>query len=531
MHKSAVAYAVGKLLQILGLVLIVPLAIALYDYRAESIGDMIGEAEVTGFIIAILFSLLVGTFFALVYRQGKNLQGVKEGFAVVAVGWIALTFISCVPLTLYFIGQNGSWSGWFTSFTDAFFEIMSGFTTTGASILTDIESVPNSLLFLRSLTQWLGGMGIITLAIAIFPAMGVSAYQMFRSEVPGPTKEKLQPRLTQTASVLWGVYVMLSLLEVILLLASGMGLFDAVCHTFATMATGGFSTKNASIAAYHSPLIEWVIIIFMFLAGVNFLVHFRVFRGDFKVLKFDPEFKFYAGTVFVGIVLFTAVLYFGGLAPMDTAADNFRNNPQSTADFALHYYEQEESLSSFGATLRAASFQVVGIVTTTGFVSCDFDLWVDFLRVGLVLLMFFGGCAGSTGGGIKMIRIMVIAKTAFIELRKTAQPRLVAPVKIANEVIDDSRITNITAFVIFFLGLFILCGILLTLFVPDIETAFSASIAAIGNIGPGLSGVGAIENYGWMPNPAKWILIVSMLLGRLEIFTILILLRAKTWKK
>jgi trk system potassium uptake protein TrkH len=532
MHKSAVAYAIGKLLQVMGLVLIVPLAIAIYDYQGDSATAILTNPDVVGFMIAIITALVSGSVCVYSFRKGRDLQGVKEGFAVVAIGWVALTLVSSIPMTLYLMSQPDiAAHGFFTAFTNGFFEIMSGFTTTGATILTDIEAVPDSLLFLRSMTQWLGGMGIITLAIAIFPAMGVSGYQMFRSEVPGPTKEKLQPRLAQTVSVLWGVYVLLSVIETMLLMVGGMSLFEAVCHTFSTMATGGFSTRNGSIAAFDSPFIEWVIIIFMFLAGINFLLHFRVFRGDFKSLTKNPEFKFYAGVILTAIVVFTAVLTFQGMSPIETAAESYRFSQPDDSEFALHYLEQQERISGFGTVFRTSVFQVVTIVTGTGFVTADFDLWDDFLRAALVFLMFFGGCAGSTTGGLKMIRVMVLAKTAFNELRKMAQPRLVSPVKVGNQVVEEKRVSNIAAFFIFFLGLFILCGILMTLFVPDVETAFTASIAAIGNIGPGLAGVGAAENYAWLPIPAKWLLVITMLLGRLEIFTVLILLRARTWRK
>lgn len=532
MHKSAVAYSIGKLLQVMGLVLLVPLAIAIYDRTGESSTSIFSHPEVFGFVIAIIAALSIGSACVYIFRKGKELQGVKEGFAVVAIGWVALTLISSIPMTLYFLSQSAAnGSGFLAAFTNGFFEIMSGFTTTGATILTDIESVPDSLLFLRSLTQWLGGMGIITLAIAIFPAMGVSGYQMFRSEVPGPSKEKLRPRLAQTASVLWGVYVLLSAFETLLLMGGGMSFFEAVCHTFSTMATGGFSTRNDSIAAFDSPFIEWVIIIFMFFAGINFLLHFRVFRGDFRSLTENPEFRFYAGVILTGIVVFTAVLTFNGLAPVETAAESYRFSQPDNSEFAQHYLEQQERISGFGAAFRTSVFQVVTIVTGTGFVTADFDLWDDFLRAALVFLMFFGGCAGSTAGGIKMIRILVVAKTALNELKRMAQPRLVSPVKVANRVVEQERVVNIAAYFILFLGLFIICGILMTLFVPDLETAFAASIAAIGNIGPGLAGVGATENYAWLPIPAKWLLVITMLLGRLEIFTVLILLRARTWRK
>lgn len=533
MHKTAVAYAVGKILQLMGLVLFVPLAISIYEHRGGRIASIFTQPEIQGFIVGIFAALFFGFFFATAFREGKNLQGVKEGFAVVTIGWIALTFIGSIPLTLYLVSQQMTFgfSEIFTSFTNAFFEIMSGFTTTGATIFADIESLPDSLLFLRALSHWLGGIGIITLAIAIFPAMGVTGYQMFKSEITGPTKEKLQPRLAQTASILWGVYILFTFVETALLFAAGMNLFDAVCHSFSTMATGGFSNKNDSIAAYNSPLIEWIIIVFMFLAGINFLLHFRALRGDFKQMVSDSQLRFYVRIVFISIVAFTGFLLFDGFSSLQENEGRFRQTPFTSEEFSSHYIQEKESIKGFEPSLRAAAFTVLSITTTTGFVTTDFDLWSDSLRMWLVVLMFFGGCAGSTSGGMKMIRILLSAKTAFHELRKLAQPRLVSPVKLADQVVGESLIINIFSFVIFFLGLFIVSGLLLTIFIPDVETAFSASIATISNIGPGLAGVGAIENYGWMPIPAKWILIVSMLLGRLEIFTILILLRPKTWEK
>ncbi len=532
MHKSAVGHAIGKLLQVLGLVLLAPLAIGIYDYRQMSLGDIFVQPEIFGFILAALVSAALGTVLVILLKHGKELQGIKEGYAIVALGWVTLTFFSCLPLMFYLMAQDVPGIGSFAhSFTDAFFEIMSGYTTTGATILTNIEAVPRSLLLLRALTHWLGGMGIITLAIVIFPSMGVSAYQMFRGEVPGPSKDKLRPRLAQTVSVLWGVYVLFSAAETVLLWVGGMDLFESVCHAFATMATGGFSTENQSVAAYGSDYIEWVITIFMYLAGVNFVLHFRALRGDVKGMTHNSEFKFYNAVIVSTIVIATAVLYFDGLASRDAAAGSYRHEQMTQEEFSLHYEEQAEQVESLYGSFRIAAFQTLAIVTTTGFATADFDLWPDFLRFGLVFLMFFGGCAGSTGGGMKMIRIMVVMKVAWTALRKMTQPRLVAPVKLGGQVIDDNRVINVVAFFILFTGLFIVTGLLMTLFVPDLTTALTCSIATIGNIGPGLAGIGAVENYSWIPLPGKWLLVFSMLLGRLEIFTVLIVFRPSVWQK
>jgi trk system potassium uptake protein TrkH len=532
MHKTAVAYAVGKMMQLVGLCLVIPLAIGLYDLRAESLGSMLGAPDATGFIAAIIIAILVGTALVVRYRSGKDLQGIKEGYAIVTFGWLALTFVGAVPFTIYFIsGQSFGFGSLLGAFTNSYFEIMSGFTTTGATILTNIEAVPRSLLFLRALTHWLGGMGIITLAIAIFPAMGVSGYQMFRGEVPGPTTERLQPRLAQTASVLWGVYFLFSLAETILLMIGGMNLFDAVCHTFATMATGGFSTKNASIAAFHSDFIEWVIVVFMYLAGVNFMVHFRVLRGELKNPFKNREFAFYTGVVVVAVVIVTGILYFKGMETIDRASEHFRAREITWAEFDEHYYHQQEQVKGLYNSFKAASFQTVSIVTTTGFVTADFDIWPDIIRFILVLLMFFGGCAGSTGGGLKMTRIVMIAKIAVNEVRKLAQPRLVSPVRVEDKAINDKLVINVASFALLYIGLFVLTAGVMTLFVPDLTTAVTASSATIGNIGPGLAGVGAVEHYAWIPIPGKWVLILSMLLGRLEIFTVLIVLRPAVWRK
>lgn len=533
MHKTAVGYSIGKIMQVMGMILLAPLGIAIWDNRQMPFSEIMQSIEVAGFLVSIAIAVLFGSALVLLFRSGKEYQGLREGYAIVTLGWVVLTFICAIPLYMYFgsIRWGTGFGVYLLNFTDAYFEIMSGFTTTGATILTDIEIVPRSLLFLRALTHWLGGMGIITLAIVIFPAMGVSAYGMFRGEVPGPTKDKLRPRLAQTAQILWGVYLLFSVVETGLLMVAGMDWFDATCHTFATMATGGFSTKNASIAGFDSDLIEWIITIFMYFAGINFVLHFKALRGDLKSLTNNREFIFYSGVIAASILIVTTVLYINGPAPEAEAYKHYRAGEPTVEEFHEHYIHQKNQIEDLYDCFRVASFQSLSIATTTGFATADFDIWPDFLRFLMVFLMFFGGCAGSTGGGMKMIRIMIVFKVAFLELRKLVQPRLVAPVKLGLQSVKDEIVINIVSFFIFFTGLFVITGALLTLFIPDMITAFTCSIATIGNIGPGLAGIGAVENYAWVPMPAKWIMVLSMLLGRLEIFTVLIVLRVATWRK
>ena len=531
MHKSAVGYALGKLMQVMGVILVVPLAISIFDYRDLPISEMANTAEVIGFVVTIIIALAIGSLLVVFFREGRELQGIKEGYAIVTIGWAAMAFLCAIPLFAYFWGASGMTGGTLIRyFTDSYFEVMSGFTTTGATILYDIESLPRSLLFLRALTHWLGGMGIITLALVIFPSMGVAAYQIFRGEVPGPSKDKLKPRLSQTVSILWGVYVLFTGAEIVLLLIGGMSFFDSVCHSFATMATGGFSTKNASIAAY-GDYIQWVIVVFMYLAGVNFVLHFRALRGEVGSMIRNREFIFYNGVLITCVVITTAVLYIGGPASIEHGARQFRHDPMTEEAFEAHHAEQNQPLNSFYGSVRLATFQTVSIVTTTGFVTADYDLWPDILRITLVLLMFFGGCAGSTGGGMKMIRILIAFKVALNTLRKLTQPKLVAPVKVGDQVLENDTIVSVVVFFILYVGLFVITGMAMTLFVNDLTTAVAASAATIGNIGPGLAGIGPVEHYGWIPVGGKWVLILSMLLGRLEIFTVLIVLRPSVWRK
>ena len=533
MNKKTVFFVIGRLMIIMGGILLVPLAISFYYNFPDQISQIWDDAEKIGLIISVILSVGAGFLLTIIFRSDKELEGIKEGFAIVALGWVTLAFWGSIPFFVYFLYTAGdcNFMQIIGCFTDAYFEICSGFTTTGATILNDIEIIPKGLLFWRSLTHWLGGMGIITLAIAIFPAMGVSGYHMFRGEVPGPTTERIQPRLAQTAAILWGVYALLSAAETILLMFGGMDLFDALCHTFGTMATGGFSTKNASIGYYNSNYIDWVITLFMFLAGVNFLIHYRVLRGNFSDIKTNKEFQFYTATIVIVTVVFTGILYWAGIKPVHQASERFQYQPRSVEHFQTHIDSESDKVSTPYGSFRRAAFQVVSIVTTTGYGTADFDIWPDFCRFALLFLMFWGGCAGSTGGGMKIIRILVVLKVGWRELKKMIKPHLVAPLKIGGASMDEQQVINIGAFFMLFVVLFVAASLIMTLFIPDLLTSLSTVAATLGNIGPGLNGVGSTQTYSWIPIPGKWILIICMLLGRLEVFTILLALRPSFWKK
>jgi len=382
----------------------------------------------------------------------------------------------------------------------ALFESMSGFTTTGASVLSGLEHVPRGILFWRGMTQWLGGMGVLVLCIAILPFLGVGGMQIYRAEIPGPSKDRLAPRIASTAKLLWGLYVLLSVSQIVLLMVGGMDWYDASCHTFATMSTGGFSTRTASIAAFDSVYIEIVIIVFMFLAGANFALHYRALRGRPQSFVRDPEFRFYT-LLWLGSCLLLSLNVWGGV------------------------YE------GTGAALRAGFFQGTSIMTTTGFVTQDFNMWPSASRLLLVLLMFVGGCGGSTGGGIKVVRFLVILKKIARELGRTMHPRTIIRIKLGRQSLEESTVSNISTFFIIFVAIFAVASLAMTFYTPDMVTAASSVAATLGNIGPGLGAVGATETYASIPSAGKLILIACMLLGRLELYTVLVLLHRGFWKK
>ncbi|MDZ7743023.1 MAG: potassium transporter TrkG [Bacteroidota bacterium] len=376
---------------------------------------------------------------------------------------------------------------------------MSGFTTTGASILTDIESVPRGILFWRSLTHWIGGMGIIVLSVAILPVLGIGGMQLFVAEMPGIQPDKLHPRITQTAKRLWGVYLLLTVAETLLLLGGGMDLFNALCHTFGTVATGGFSTQNASIANY-SPFIQYVIIIFMILAGTNFTLHYFALHGRFGRVWKNEEFRKYIYLFFI----VTAIL---------------------TVSLILLRHEE------FELAFRESLFQVVSIVTTTGYVSADYLLWPGILWMVIFLLMFVGGSAGSTGGGIKVVRQLLLFKNSGMELKRLVHPNALIPVRLNGKAVNQEIIFKVMAFFLIYIIIFALGTLVMSMLGLDFETAIGASVATLGNIGPGIGDVGPTGNYAAIPLFGKWFLSFLMLLGRLELFTVLIILTPAFWKK
>ena len=534
MNKRAVGFAIGKLLQIQALIMLIPMGIGVFHHFPEFGRPLWFADDVFGFAVAIALSLFLGVGVSEFCRQYKTMISYREGYAIVALGWIVASAMGSLPLFFYFslFNHTGISLDLIRHFTDAFFETMSGFTTTGSTILTDIEALPRSILFWRSMTHWLGGMGIVTLALAIFPAMGVSGYQMYKGEVPGPTKERLQPRLAETAKILWGVYLLFTVVETLLLCFGGMPLYDSLCHTFGTLATGGFSTKNLSIGYYQSSYFYWILTIFMFLSGINYLIHYRVLlQKDYKILFQDKELHFYTSIILICIAAVTLMLYWQGLPGIEDSYLHYRHNKMSYEDFQKHLALENEKISTLYGSFREASFQVVSIVTTTGFCTADFDTWPNACRFILLAVMFFGGCAGSTGGGIKMIRILTVFKVSWRELGKLARPRWIAPLKIGSVTIPDNRLLNILSLFNLFIIIFMIASVLMCLIVEDLVTGVSAVIATLFNIGPGLNGVGAAENYGWIPIPGKWLLSLCMLMGRLEVFSVLIALRPSIWRK
>ena len=482
MNLKLVFYFVGKLTKFLGALMGIPCVLSLV-YR---------EPDFLPLAISVAITLLGG------YLIEKSCSGAKddeirhrEAFAIVSFGWVILAFFGAIPFLL---------AGTFPSFIDAYFETMSGFTTTGATVLTNIESQPHGILFWRNFTQWLGGMGIIVLGIAILPKLAVGGRQLLAAELPGPSTEKLRPRIAETAKIMWGIYLLFSLSEVILLKLAGLPLFDSFIHMFSTMSTGGFSSHTSSIAFFDRARVETIITAFMFLAGGNFALYYYLLKGKPKALFKDSEFRFYGFVLIAAIVLVT---------------------------FNLWGATYESIWSSF----RYAAFQVVSINTTTGFTTQDFNLWPSLSRGILLLLMFIGGCAGSTAGAMKNMRILILLKKGYQELLRLARPRAVIPVRLGGRPVEERVIAGITGFFILYILLFVISSLILMKLGLDMVSSVSATAATIGNVGPGLGLVGASQNYAFLPPVAKVILTLNMLLGRLEIYTVLVLLLPSTWRK
>jgi len=474
---------VGILTLFFGLTMLFPIAVGLY-YKDQSVIPFLKSIGITTF---------AGLLLHLCFR-GSRVETItqREGMAIVSIGWTTIGIFGALPF--YLAG------GEFITFVDAFFESVSGVTTTGASVLTNIEALSKGLLFWRSFIQWLGGMGIIVLSIAILPFLGVGGMQLYKAEVPSPVPDKLRPRIKDTALLLWKVYALISLLEAILLMIGGMSPYEAMCHTFTTMPTGGFSTKNASIAHFDSLYFDSVIIIFMLLSGINFSLHYQMLRGKTLAFWKDSECRFFLGAIILLIVLVTFNIY-------GTVYENI-----------------------FQA-LRYGAFQVVSIITTTGYATADFDQWPAMSKLILLLCMFMGASAGSTGGGMKFLRVMLYFKYCYKELFSLIHPRSVTHIKIGGKVVPADVTRSVLGFLGLYVGLFVLCSIVLAGMGVDFVTSFTAVASAIGNVGPGFANVGPALNYAQIPYLGKWLLIWCMLLGRLEIYTIIIFLVPEFWRK
>ncbi len=474
--------------QFLGLLLLIE---GFFMWLCIPVSMLFHDHELVPLGVSGLISVTIGGLAMLATRKAPKVLNARDGFLIVAIGWILFSFFGSMPFIL---------SGEIPSFTDAFFETISGFTTTGASILNEIEILPHGLLFWRSLTQWLGGMGIIVMSLAILPLLGVGGMQLFVAEVPGPTPDKLHPRIKETAKRLWAIYIIFTFAETLLLWIGGMTLFDAVNHSFTTMATGGYSTKTASLAYWDSPFIHYVIVIFMFLAGTNFTLSYFAMHLRFKKVWQNEEFRYYLGFIFGFTILLTIILSF-------------------------------TELQSGEESFRHSLFQVVSIITTTGFVTFDYLSWIPLLGIILFMMMFFGGSAGSTGGGIKILRIVLLLKNSAMELKRLIHPNAVIPVWFNKSAVSPDILNNVFAFISFYIITVIVGVIVMTAMGYDIGSAFGAVAATLGNIGPGIGLVGPVENYAHIPVFGKWFLSFLMLIGRLELFTVLILFSPSFWKK
>jgi len=481
MNWRIVARLLGILMVVLALCMSTALGWTLYY----------GEERTTrAFLISAGITMLAGIILFYPGRRETGTIGRREALLVVTSSWVLIGAAGAVP---YMLDRA------FTNYADAFFETVSGFTTTGSTVLTNIETLTRGMHYWRTLTHWLGGMGIIVLFIAIFPQLGVGAKHLFKSEVPGPITEGLKPKIRETAATLWKIYLGLTVVECGLLCWAGMDVFDALCHSFATMATGGFSTRNASIGHYSSLPIDFIVMLFMFLAGINFSLYYLVLKGRFTALFIDREFRVYAGLVAMASAAVTINIL--------TVHPDIRD------------------------ALRYGSFQVVAVTTTTGFATDNFNLYPPFSKLLLVSLMFVGGSAGSTAGGMKISRVMVVFKASFIEIYKIFRPQAVRAVRLGRSVVCDEVTRSIFGFFAIAVLVFVFGSLFMGMLGLDIVSATTSVVATMFNIGPGLARVGSIENFAFIPTAGKLFLSGCMILGRLEFYTVLVLLIPDFWKR
>lgn len=481
MRIRRVLSVVGMTVFFIGVSMLFSMGVALY-YR---------DGSASHILLSSLISMSIGGLLIFQYplRDEADLS-LKDGFGIVGFTWIAASLVGALPFVL---------SGSIPDFSLAFFESASGLTTTGSTILEDIEALPRGILFWRSFLHWIGGMGIIVLSVAILPYLGLGGMQLFKAESPGPTKDKLKPRIKQTATLLWGVYILISGACLLMLKLAGMDWFDAATHTFGTVATGGFSNYNASVGHFNNPFYEYIIIFFMMLCGMSFAIHFRALSGNFKSYFKSAELRFYIALILGS----TFIIYF------------------SRVDEQLPL-EQD---------LRECLFQVVSIITTTGYGTADFEQWKPIAQIILLLLMVVGGCAGSTGGGFKVVRILLLGRYLKISLNQQLHPSGVFVIKLDGLRVKREVVQNILGFCMVGICVILAATFLLCLNGVDVMTAFTAALSCLCNIGPGLGEVGPTENFSNIPTPSIWVLAFTMIMGRLEVFSILLLFLPQTWKR
>ncbi|NND07949.1 MAG: TrkH family potassium uptake protein [Saprospiraceae bacterium] len=479
-NHFAIIQVVGVLLALVGGLMFLPVLISLYY----------GSEDATAFLLSGSITLLVGAscYYLTIHRD--NSVHKREGYLIVSMGWLAMFTFSALPYIL---------SGHIPSLTNAYFETVSGMTTTGATILTDIEATPPGLLFWRSMTQWIGGMGIIVLTIAVFPLLGIGGIELFVAEAPGPVSDKLHPRIKATARALWVIYVSLTMILCLLLYLEGMTFFDAINHAMTTMATGGFSTKNASVAYFQAPIIHYTIMVFMFIAGVNYTIIIFLLRFRWRRIWRNEEFRGYLIIVGLLSLLVTFLVY-------------------------------SATEGNIERSFRDATFQVVSIITTTGYVTADYTSWKVSLTALFFILLFAGASAGSTSGGIKLIRHVVFLKNSVLEFKRLLHPKAIIRLRMNHEIVPARILTHILVFLLIYLGVFIVGTIVVSGLGLDLLSSMGAVATSLGNVGPGIGAVGPLDNFAGLNDPTKWVLMFLMLLGRLELFTILILFTPYFWK-
>ena len=471
-------------------------------FIASLLSYMYNDGITDSLIVSGIIVLSLGAFFSIYNRNFDINLNKREGYIVVIFGWIVMILSGSLPYIL-----TDSIQG----FTNIIFETTSGYTTTGATILNSIESLPKGIIFWRSITHWIGGMGIIVLAIAILPLLGIGGMQLFSAEAPGPSADKLHPRITDTAKRLWLIYLSVTLIETLLLSIFGMSFFDAINHSMSNIASGGFSTKDTSLAYWNNmPMIQYIVIFFMFIAGTNFVLLYYVFKGKLNKINIDEEFNLYLKFVLFFSVIVALIVF-------------FNSNFLVSDDISL--------FSRIEGVIRHSLFQVVSIVTTTGFVTADYTSWTPFLLLIFFGLMFIGGSAGSTSGGFKIVRHLLLIKNGFLEFKRILHPNAIVPVRYNNKSVPNEIVYNILGFFIIYMLTFMIGALGFSMFGLDFQSALGVSASSLGNVGPSIGDFGPMGTFNQMSSFAKWWSSFLMIVGRLELFTVLIIFTAYFWKK